>query len=166
MRTFLICIGIIFLFTSFADQTFDQMASKMGKGKAPFLKTKELKELQVIEKGLLILDTREPKEYKISHIKNAIYVGYDNFSISSMSKYSKSGVTIVCYCSVGYRSQKIAEKLLKSGYKKVYNLYGVIFNWVNEGNAIEDSNGNETKKIHGYSKDWSKWLTKGEKVFN
>lgn len=158
----MVFVCALFLFGSFAEETFGQMAKKMGKGKAPFMTIKEFNE---VRGGIVILDTRELKEWNVSHIKNSVSVGYDKFSVGSMAKYPKS-VMIICYCSVGYRSQKIAEKLLKNGYTKVYNLYGGIFNWVNQGNAVVDGNNIETKKIHGYSKDWAKWLTKGEKVFN
>ena len=44
--------------------------------------------------------------------------------------WSKSD-TIVLYCSIGYRSEKIGEKLVEMGYGHVFNLYGGIFEWVN-----------------------------------
>ena len=52
----------------------------------------------------------------------------------------------------------------KAGFKKVYNLYGGIFHWVNEGRTVF-ANGKPTLRVHAYSKPWSVWLTKGEKVY-
>ena len=39
---------------------------------------------------------------------------------------------IVTYCSVGYRSGKMAERLQAAGYTNVRNLEGSIFKWANE----------------------------------
>jgi len=65
---------------------------------------------------------------------------------------------IYIYCSIGYRSEKIGEKLQKAGFKKVYNMYGGIFNWANSGYTLVDKNGKTTTKVHGYNNDWSQWL--------
>lgn len=36
-----------------------------------------------------LLDTREYSEFKISHLKNAIWVGYENFDMNKLSKLEK-----------------------------------------------------------------------------
>lgn len=110
------------------------------------------------------LDTREKKEFEISHIKNARHVGYDNFDLSSLSDIPKDAEIIV-YCSVGARSQTIGEKLKKAGYTNVKNLYGGMFHWANRSYPMVNSNGERTTKVHGYSRDWGKWVTKGTVVY-
>lgn len=105
----------------------------------------------------LILDTREKEEFDVSHIKNAQYVGYNKFDINSLSEINKDQPIIV-YCSIGYRSEKIGEKLQKAGFKNVYNLYGSIFEWVNQGNEVITSQDQTTNHIHTYNKNWSKWV--------
>ena len=72
---------------------------------------------------------------------------------------------MVVYCTVGYRSERIGEKLQKMGFQDVHNLYGGITEWVNQGHKVVDPEGNETPKVHTYSKDWGKWLKEGEKVW-
>ena len=104
-----------------------------------------------------LLDAREYEEYNISHIPNALYVGYDDFDIDRIKTVSYDE-PIVVYCSVGYRSEKITNRLRKSGYKHVYNLVGSIFEWVNQGHPIEDQHDNPTKTLHTYNKEWSKWV--------
>jgi len=69
---------------------------------------------------------------------------------------------MVVYCSIGYRSEKIGEKLLRLGYKNVYNLYGSIFEWANEKYQLVGSNGKTTNRVHSYNKSWSKWVTNEE----
>ncbi|WP_408034045.1 rhodanese-like domain-containing protein [Tenacibaculum sp. 1_MG-2023] len=115
--------------------------------------------------GIIILDAREPKEFEVSHIKNAMCVGYDFFNLeNTLKKLPKNKNTkIVVYCSLGIRSEDIAEKLQKENYTNVFNLYGGIFEWKNKGNTIVNPQNNPTEKVHAFNKEWSKWLHKGEK---
>lgn len=123
-----------------------------------------IKPIEVNSDEYIILDTRELKEYSTSHIKNALHVGYSDFDIRSMEEISKDS-PIILYCSIGVRSQEIGEKLLNAGYTNVSNLYGGLFQWVNEGLPVYDEQG-RTNKVHAYSKMWGIWLNKGEKVYD
>jgi len=100
----------------------------------------------------------------VSHIPNALFTGYKDFNTDALKDIPKTD-TIVVYCSVGYRSERIGEKLQKMGYSNVFNLYGGIFEWKNTGLEVVDTDGTETEKVHTYNKTWSKWLTRGEKVY-
>ncbi|KPQ09558.1 MAG: Rhodanese-related sulfurtransferase, partial [Algoriphagus marincola HL-49] len=64
---------------------------------------------------------------------------------------------------VGARSQDIGKKLVQKGFS-VVNLYGGIFQWVNDELPVYDSLG-QTKKVHAYNRAWGVWLNKGEKVY-
>jgi len=110
------------------------------------------------------LDTREPEEFAVSHLPTAKLVGYDHFDIKSVSNIPKQD-TIIVYCSVGYRSERIGEKLQEAGYKHVYNLYGGIFDWKNHDGLVVDSKNNPTEKVHTYNKSWGRFLTKGQKTY-
>ncbi len=112
----------------------------------------------------IILDAREESEYLVSHLSGAIHIGYDHFDKNSMRGISKDSPIIV-YCSVGYRSEKIAEQLLDMGFSDIRNLYGGIFEWKNQGKQVTDKNGT-TEKVHAFSKTWGVWLNKGEKVYD
>ena len=114
--------------------------------------------------GAIWLDARERNEYEISKIDGAVWVGYDDFDLQRVSGISKEEEVIV-YCSIGYRSEKIAERLKEEGYNNVKNLYGGIFSWVNNDKKVYDAIGLETKKVHAYSRLWGVWLEKGEKVY-
>lgn len=113
------------------------------------------------------LDARERKEYNVSHLKNAIWVGYDSFSMDNVKGLDKNS-KIVVYCSVGYRSEKITKKLTKKGFTNVQNLYGGIFEWKNQGNDVfTQSLGKtiETDNVHAYDRNWGRWLNSGKKVY-
>ena len=109
----------------------------------------------------IIFDAREKVEFDISHIPDAIYLGYSDFNIGRIKNIPKEK-NIVIYCSIGYRSEKIGEKLLRLGYKNVYNLYGSIFEWANEKYPLVSSSGKTTYTVHSYNKSWSKWVTNEE----
>jgi len=110
------------------------------------------------------LDAREKEEYQVSRIGNARFVGYDNFDLSSVEDLDKEAEIIV-YCSMGYRSEKVAEKLKEAGFTNVKNLFGGIFDWHNSGRKVLDENGEETNKIHAYSRTWGIWLNDAKKVY-
>lgn len=114
--------------------------------------------------GYILLDAREPNEAAVSTISGAKVVGYDHFDAASVAQLDKTAPVVV-YCSVGYRSEKITEKLLALGFKDVRNLYGGVFEWVNQGHAVVDSNGKPTERVHAYSRTWGVWLRKGKKVY-
>jgi rhodanese-related sulfurtransferase len=110
------------------------------------------------------LDAREVGEFKISRIENARFVGYDKFDISTLDDLDKDAEIIV-YCSIGYRSEKVAEKMKAAGFTNVKNLYGGIFDWYNQGKQVVDKNGAETNKVHGYSRTWGIWLNDAKTVY-
>ena len=110
------------------------------------------------------LDIREQKEFEVSHIRTAVRMNPDSEDLSKLKDIPKKDLIIV-YCSVGARSQTYGEMLKKKGYTNVVNLYGGLFNWTNHKFPMVDSNGKSTVKIHGFSKDWGKWVTNGEVVY-
>lgn len=114
--------------------------------------------------GILFLDAREPREYQVSHLAGAWPVGYDHFDLQSVQQLPRDR-RIVVYCSVGYRSEKIAERLLAAGFTNVANLYGGIFEWVNQGQLVVDDRG-PTQRVHAFDKTWGVWLRRGKKVYN
>jgi len=149
---------------SIAQKNIDKLLKQYNDNGIPYITAEEL---AMPKTKAILLDSREPKEYKISHIKGAICVGYDNFNIDSIQKlYPNKGKKIVVYCSLGIRSETIGEKLKEVGYTNVYNLYGGIFEWKNKNFIVVDSQEKETENIHAFNKDWSKWLKKGTKVYN
>lgn len=116
-------------------------------------------------KKVTLLDARAPAEYAVSHLENALLVGYDDFNIENVKDLDKK-TPIVVYCSVGYRSEKVAEKLKQAGFTNVSNLYGGIFEWINQGNKVVDDSEKETNNVHAYNKTWGIWLSKGNKVYD
>lgn len=148
---------------SFSQETISDLLRKHNSRSIPYI---TVQELAMPKTEAVILDARERKEYDISHIKNAIYIGYENFKIKTvLDSIINKNEQLVVYCSLGIRSEDIAEKLKKGGYTNVYNLYGGIFEWKNKDFNIYNSEGIETENIHAFSAEWSQWLIKGIKVY-
>jgi rhodanese-related sulfurtransferase len=108
------------------------------------------------------LDCRERAEYEVSHIPDAIFIG-SNPSKEALQQLP-SDKPWVFYCSVGVRSEKVAESVQEQDIIS-YNLVGGIFEWVNRGRPIEDAAGIATKKVHPYNRVWGVWLKAGTKSF-
>ncbi len=162
---FVYILLLLFGVQSYAQDSLLQLLNTYNTRSIPYISVEELRMLQLND-DVYILDAREFEEFKVSRLNGALYVGFSDFSSELITeKITDSDRTIVVYCSVGIRSEKIGEKLRKAGYKNIRNLYGGIFEWKNKGFPIVDSEGNETEKVHSFSKAWSKWLTNGEKVY-
>ncbi|MFK7950991.1 MAG: rhodanese-like domain-containing protein [Saprospiraceae bacterium] len=161
----LIVLGITTLFVS-CSRSDTQVKNPKYQKRLQWLLRHNVSEISVSDTKKLdkvtYLDAREKQEYDISHIEDAIWVGYDNFEISNIPEIDTSQ-NIVIYCSVGYRSEKITNQLEDAGYKKVYNLYGGLFEWYNEGLPIVDNKKETTNKIHGFNENWSQWVNERKK---
>ena len=146
----------------FAQNTIPDVLEKLNKKIVPYITVNELKE----KKNFILLDARESKEFKISHLQNAINVGYDKFDNKNIISLLKDkNELIIVYCSIGIRSETIGEKLIKKGYKNVYNLYGGIFEWKNSNEKTVNSKNVETDSIHTFNKEWSQYLKNGIKIY-
>lgn len=141
------------------DTVFDQMLQKLLSHTVDEIGPSEIPALE----NVLFFDAREKEEYDISHINGAVWVGYNDFTLKRIKDIPKNQKIIV-YCSVGYRSEKVGQKLLKAGYTHVTNLYGGIFEWVNQGNKVQNRQG-ATKDVHTFDETWSKWLYVGNRVY-
>ncbi len=164
MKYFFLGILLIALssvgFGQVQSRAFQAVIESMLKKSVPTISVGEVKR----EENLILLDTRSKREYDVSHLKYARWVGYDEFNLSRVKDLPKNA-PIVVYCSIGVRSEQIGEKLKKAGFSNVKNLYGSIFEWVNQGNPVYDTNDKQTKKIHGFDKSWGIWCKEGEKVY-
>ncbi len=99
----------------------------------------------------VLVDVREKEEFAVSHLRGA-----KNFQTVSQWKTAlpPSAPPVVVYCSVGYRSSALAEKLQRAGLTNVANLEGSLFQWANEGRPLHRGT-NAVREIHGYSRKWS-----------
>ncbi len=104
----------------------------------------------------LILDARGVEEYAVSHLQSAQRIDPVTPDLSVISTVPLE-MPIVVYCSIGYRSAKVAQLLQGLGRKNVFNLQGSIFQWVNEGRPVFQGEG-LTVGVHPYDAKWGSLL--------
>ncbi|GAB3587037.1 rhodanese-like domain-containing protein [Hymenobacter daeguensis] len=111
----------------------------------------------------LLLDVRTPAEFRVSHLQGARFVNFDSLAAEQLADVPRTRPVVV-YCSVGVRSERLGEHLHALGFQRVRNLYGGLFEWVNEGYPVYNAAG-PTANVHPYSAMWSPWLKRGKKVY-
>jgi len=94
----------------------------------------------------ILLDARRDEEFAVSHLPQAHHTRTVE---SVMALGLPPDAPMVVYCSVGYRSARLVEKLRAAGFTQAVNLEGSMFQWANEGRAIQP-----TQAVHPYNWLW------------
>ena len=164
MKKIYLYIFLLFSAHGISQETISELLKKYNSESVAYI---SVQELAMPKTDAIILDAREAKEYSVSHLEHAIHVGYNAFDMSTIKKkIEDKSALIVVYCSLGIRSEDIAEQLKKAGYTNIFNLFGGIFEWKNNGFTVYNSEDKITEDIHAFSKGWSQWLLKGNKVYD
>jgi rhodanese-related sulfurtransferase len=165
MKNFLFLLFILSTTNhALAQLKITDVLKKYNTGSIPYIYTDAI---SLEDENIVVLDAREKTEYEVSHIKDAVYIGYKDFNERQIQGLLEDkSQKIIVYCSLGVRSEDIAEHLKNKGYTRVYNLYGGIFEWVNHGLPVYNNEGKRTDSIHAYSENWSRFLKKGIKVYD
>jgi len=114
------------------------------------------------DKQILLIDVRETEEYAVSRIPGALNITDAN-EIAKLA--NDSDQEVVVYCSVGYRSAVMAQKLQEIGIVDVVNLQGSIFAWANADMPLENELG-DTKVVHPFNNHWGQLLNKNIPTVN
>ena len=72
----------------------------------------------------VILDVRTAPEYAEKHIPMAKLVPNEEIKDQPIDGLSKDA-TILVYCRTGHRSKQASDKLVKMGYKHIYDFGGI-----------------------------------------
>ena len=144
-------------------------AYKMVRDKFPDvrqLKTSELADwLKDVSKPQpVLLDARAEKEFAVSRLPNAQHAADETQALAVLNAQPKDAPVVV-YCSIGYRSSALAQKLKARGYTNVQNLEGSIFMWANEGRLLK--RGAETVSVvHPFDEKWGRLLDRARWSFD
>lgn len=164
MKNKILYLFLLLSSLSFAQESISELLKKHNSESIPYISAQEL---AMPKTEAVLLDSREAIEFETSHLKDAIHVGYDKFDIKTVTnQITDKSTIIVVYCSLGIRSEDIAEQLKQANYTNVYNLFGGIFEWKNNGFMVYNNNNKPTENVHTFSKTWSKWLLKGTKIYD
>lgn len=107
--------------------------------------------------SVVLIDAREAHEFAISHLPEARRALTLEEAKKVLPEALGEEVAIIVYCSVGYRSSRLAVELQEAGYENVFNLEGSIFRWANEGMPLE-CDGKPVTGVHPFNPEWGKLL--------
>jgi len=93
----------------------------------------ELQRRQKAGEPLVVIDVRDPDEYRDGHIEGATNIsrGFLEFRVASV--VADPGAPVVVYCQSGLRSMLAAKALRDLGYTNVINLQGGFQKWAQSG---------------------------------
>lgn len=152
-----VALGVTFLRAESAPETLAVYTASL-KSRFPNVPTISTAELAAMDVSPIVLDVREEKEFAVSHIAGAIRA--DNDASAQLQRLGVNyDAPIVVYCSVGYRSSLLAEKLSRAGFTNVRNLEGSIFAWANEGRGLVNAHG-EATGVHPFNIIWGRYLAR------
>jgi rhodanese-related sulfurtransferase len=101
--------------------------TRMFGSSLPTISAAELQEKLKAPKRPLVLDVRQPEEFREAHIQGAKLVPLGNLK-SSLSDLPKER-EIVCVCASGSRSSSATKMLAAEGYQ-VINMQGGMSAWL------------------------------------
>lgn len=90
----------------------------------------------------VIVDVRDPAEYRVSMIPGAIPKSEFEKNIQAYS-----GMTVIPYCTLGGRSSRYAEQLAAKGYQ-VVNFRESIIGWCRAKLPLVTPDGQTTNRVH------------------
>jgi rhodanese-related sulfurtransferase len=118
----------------------------------PQMSTETLATRLARKERILLLDTRKAEEYAVSHLAGAIRVDPEATTFPMLAQVPKDAI-LVAYCSVGYRSSEVVQRLRQQGFRNAYNLEGSIFQWANEGRPVVRGEA-LVRQVHPYDARW------------
>jgi rhodanese-related sulfurtransferase len=110
------------------------------------------------ERPPLLIDTRGPEEFAVSHLHNASLANEATFSADDVDDLERDR-PIVLYCSVGQRSAAVARRMRELGFTNVRVLYGGIFLWYNDGYPVYRDM-RPVNRIHPHNAAWGQFITR------
>ena len=124
----------------------------------PQLTTDQLTAIQANDASpdIVLLDARSATEFDVSHLPGAVLASNTRMALDALEAIDPKR-TVVVYCSVGYRSSRLAEKLRARGIENVFNLEGSLFRWANEGRPLYRRE-ERVYEAHPYDEEWGQLL--------
>ena len=115
--------------------TTDEMVAE-AKKYAPQI-TPQTAKGQIDSGSYIILDVREPNEFKQGHIPGAINIPRGLLEFKIADSIPNKDAKIIAYCKVGGRGALAAETLKILSYKNVENITGGWEAWLKAGYPAE-----------------------------
>jgi len=106
--------------------------------------------------GPILLDARTDEEFAVGHLPGAVRARSLDEAIAAIAR-REAGLPVVVYCSIGYRSGRLAQALRRAGREDFANLEGSLFAWANAGLPVV-RNGRPVRAVHPFDARWGRYL--------
>lgn len=138
---------------SAGDQHRDTLKQMMEQNRRAFPEADEVDVVKMIEllqqKNCVLVDVRTEAERQVSIIPGAISAAEFERTIKD-----QTGKTVVCYCTIGYRSAQYAQAMKQRGVS-IASFNGSIIAWCQAGQKVTTQNGRDTTRVHVYGPKWN-----------
>jgi rhodanese-related sulfurtransferase len=102
--------------------------SEKTEGSITVVSTEEMQTLLKLEKVQLV-DVRTVEEHNRGHIAHSQNIDFNSPTFEDDIVNLDKEKPVILYCQKGGRSAKCADKMLKAGFKKIYDLKGGFSEW-------------------------------------
>jgi sulfur-carrier protein adenylyltransferase/sulfurtransferase len=107
---------------------------------------------RMMDKGAILIDVREPDEWRQGHIKQAIGISRGFLELRIEEKVPDHKAPVIVQCASGTRSLLAARTLRELGYENVYNLTGGFNAWKDRGLPFEADRAFTPEELTRYSR--------------
>lgn len=93
----------------------------------------------LIQQGATILDVREPSEFDMGHLPDAVHIprGLLEFMVGNHPALQNPEETMLVYCKNGGRSTLAADLLQRMGFNHIHMLAGGFDDWSGTVHKVE-----------------------------
>ena len=119
----------------------------LGSNEVVDITPEEVMGLLAAGKKVVLVDVRSPKEQRVSMLPGAIS---REVFLRDIDNYRDH--YIIGYCTISYRSGKLAQELRQRGINML-NLEGGLLAWLHAGGKVW-AKGDETRQVHVFGKKW------------
>ncbi|MGL4362926.1 MAG: rhodanese-like domain-containing protein [Cellulosilyticaceae bacterium] len=102
------------------------MFNKYFQSKSKEISPEDAKKNLENDKDIIVIDVREPHEFKAGHIEGAKNIPLAKINEAIETVCPKKDQTIYIYCRSGQRSDRACKMITDEGYENSYNLGGII----------------------------------------
>jgi rhodanese-related sulfurtransferase len=97
----------------------------------------DVRDMQARGDDFVLLDVREPNEWNLGHLPNAIHIPRGIMESAIETRVPREQ-RVVIYCASGNRSALAADTLKQMGYTDPASMSGGFRGWAESGGEIED----------------------------
>lgn len=102
--------------------------------------------VKLINADAVVIDLRSPEAFAKGHIVNAKNIPFDELDGQNAKLEGMKTHTIVAVCEAGTTSNRVVDRLRKSGIEKVYGLRGGMSAWSQAGLPVVGAKKTKKKK--------------------